>query len=95
MTYKDTNFEFNNLIYSSHFCPLFHLKVSILPCTFFTWTRCESESTRVESESESQSMRPESESAALESESAGLESESTEVESKSGLESGLGLGLTH
>ena len=71
-----------------------------LPCTFLTgltWTHCESESSWVESESESESVRPESESAALESESTEVESESesTRVESESGLESGLGLGLTH
>ena len=61
--------------------------------TGLTWTHCESESTWVESES----RRPESESTALESESTEVESESesTRVESKSGLESGLGLGLTH
>ena len=57
------------------------------------------ESTWVESESESESIRPESESTALESESTEVESESesesTRVESESGLESGLGLGLTH
>ena len=70
-------------------------------CIFFTgltWTHCESESTWVESESESESIRPESESTALESESTEVESESesesTGVESESGLESGLGLGLT-
>ena len=73
-----------------------------LPCTLLTgltWTHCESESTWVESESESESIRPESESTALESESTEVESESesesTRVESESGLESELGLGLTH
>ena len=69
-----------------------------LPCTFLTgltWTHCESESTWVESESESESIRPESESTALESESTEVESESIRPESESGLESGLGLELTH
>ena len=73
-----------------------------LPYTFLTgltWTHCESESTWVESKSESESIRPEFESTALESQSTEVESESesesTRVESESGLESGLGLGLTH